>query len=116
MATALASSVNRSMSSLLARLPRRIIFIATTRFKQDGGYRILPKHRIEEAAAARAATVLQRQLAAAEDSEVLARLDPRENEVISLSAAEHAAFVSAVQPVVAKYRNELDRRLFTYLD
>jgi TRAP-type transport system periplasmic protein len=67
-------------------------------------------------AAARAATVLQRQLAAAEDSEVLARLDPRENEVISLSAAEHAAFVSAVQPVVAKYRNELDRRLFTYLD
>ncbi len=67
-------------------------------------------------AAAREATVLQRQLAAAEDGEVLARLDPRENDVIRLSAAEHTAFVSAVEPVVAKYRNELDHRLFTYLE
>ena len=66
--------------------------------------------------AAREATVLQRRLAAAEDTEVLAKLDPRANEVIHLTAAEHAAFVDAVQPVCAKYRKELDPKLFAYLN
>ncbi len=65
--------------------------------------------------AAREATALQRQLAAAEDAEMLAKLDPRENEVIRLTEAEHAAFVATVQPVLAKYRKELDPKLFSFI-
>jgi len=67
-------------------------------------------------AAALEATAFQHQLAAAEDAEILAKLNPRDNDVISLTAAEHAAFVAAVQPVLAKYRQELDPELFRYLD
>lgn len=67
-------------------------------------------------AAAREATMLQRQLAAAEDAAVLEKLDPRENEVIHLTDAERAAFVDAVQPVLARGREELDPKLFAYLD
>ena len=66
-------------------------------------------------AAAREATLLQRRLAAAEDAAVLAKLDPRDNEVIRLTGTEHAAFAAAVQPVLAKYREELGPRLFSYL-
>jgi C4-dicarboxylate-binding protein DctP len=66
-------------------------------------------------AAAREATQFQHQLAAAEDAEILAKLDPRENDVISLSADEHAAFVAAVEPVLVKYRRELEPKLFSYL-
>lgn len=61
------------------------------------------------------ATAYQHELAAAEDAEILAKLDPRDNDVISLTADEHAAFVAAVQPVLAKYRKELDPKLFSYL-
>ena len=43
------------------------------------------------------ATALQRQLVASEDEEVLARLDPRENDIIELTAQEQAAFVAAVE-------------------
>lgn len=67
-------------------------------------------------AAALEATALQHRLAAAEDAEILARLDPRDNDVITLTADEHAAFVAAVQPVLAKYRQELDPQLFRYLE
>ena len=67
-------------------------------------------------AAAPEATALQHELAAAEDAEILAKLDPHDNEVIRLTDAEHAAFVTAVQPVLAKYRNELDPKLFAYLE
>ena len=67
------------------------------------------------AAAALEATALQRRLAAAEDAEVLAKLDPRNNEVIRLTGTEQAAFVAAVQPVLAKYRGELGPQLFSYL-
>ena len=66
--------------------------------------------------AAREATALQRRLAASEDDEVLAKLDPRENDVVHLTAAEHAAFVDAVQPVQARFRRELDPKLFTLLE
>ena len=69
---------------------------------------------VDEAAAE--ATVLQRQLAASEDEDVLARLNPRENDVIHLTGGEHAAFVEAVQPVLARYRTTLDPRLFELLD
>ena len=61
------------------------------------------------------ATALQRQLAASEDQDVLTKLDPRDNEVVRLTAAEQAAFVAAVQPVLARYRKQLDPKLFEYL-
>ncbi len=67
-------------------------------------------------AAALEATALQHDLAAAEDAEILAKLDPRENEVLSLTDAEHAAFVAAVRPVMEKYRRELAPELFRHID
>ena len=65
--------------------------------------------------AAHEATAFQHALAAAEDDEVLAKLDPRENDVIRLTAAERDAFVKAVEPVLAKHRGNLDPKLFDYL-
>ena len=75
-----------------------------------------PEVRAAVDAAAREATALQRRLAAAEDAEVLGKLDPLNNEVIHLTDAERAAFVAAVQPVLAKYQKELDPKLFAYLE
>lgn len=66
-------------------------------------------------AAAHAATTYQHKLAAAEDDAILGLLDPRENEVIRLSAAEQDAFVLAVAPMRARHRKNLDPRLFEYL-
>ena len=66
--------------------------------------------------AARLATAAQRQLAALEDREVLAKLSPRENDVIQLTPVMHAAFVEAVQPVRARLQEALDPRLFAYLE
>jgi TRAP-type C4-dicarboxylate transport system substrate-binding protein len=68
---------------------------------------------VEESA--RAATAYQHRLAAAEDDEVRKKLDPAKNEVIELSAAERAAFVAAVRPVLEKHRGSLDPKLFDYL-
>ena len=65
--------------------------------------------------AAREATALQRKLAAEEDQQVLKQLNPRENEVIHLTPAEHDAFVKAVEPVRARHSAELDPKLFEYL-
>lgn len=67
-------------------------------------------------AAARQATALQLDLAAAEDAQILAKFDPRRNEVIHLTDAERAAFVAAVQPVLLKYRRELDPQLFAWFE
>ena len=67
-------------------------------------------------AAAREATTLQHRLAAAEDAAILAKLDPGTNTIIRLTRAEHDAFVAAVQPVLDKYRKELDPRLFACID
>jgi TRAP-type C4-dicarboxylate transport system substrate-binding protein len=69
---------------------------------------------VEEAA--HEATLLQRRLAIAEDEEVLRKLDPRENEVVHLSAKERAAFVDAVQPVIARHRDEIDAKLLNALE
>ena len=66
-------------------------------------------------AAAAEATVLQRQLAAAEDEEMLKRLDPAQNEVVQLSAAEHRAFTEAVRPVTDKYRKDYGDSFFALL-
>jgi TRAP-type C4-dicarboxylate transport system substrate-binding protein len=74
-----------------------------------------PEVRAAVEAAAAEATALQRQLAAAEDEDVLTRLDPRENDVIELTEEERAAFVAAVQPVLARHRAQLDPELFDHL-
>jgi TRAP-type C4-dicarboxylate transport system substrate-binding protein len=66
-------------------------------------------------AAAKEATAFQHELAAEEDETILAKIDPQENELIRLSAAEHEAFVQAVEPVLAKHRRALDPKLFEYL-
>jgi TRAP-type C4-dicarboxylate transport system substrate-binding protein len=66
--------------------------------------------------AAAEATMLQRRLAAAEDEEMLKRLDPAENEVVQLTAEEHSAFVDAVKPVTDKYRKELGEEWFALID
>jgi TRAP-type C4-dicarboxylate transport system substrate-binding protein len=65
--------------------------------------------------AAREATAFQHALAAGEDEEILAKIDPRENEVVRLTPAEHEAFREAVAPVVARHRGTLDARLFEFL-
>jgi TRAP-type C4-dicarboxylate transport system substrate-binding protein len=67
-------------------------------------------------AAAGEATAYQRQLAAAEDAGILAKLDPAKNEVITLTDAERGAFMKAVEPVLDKYRKLLGSRLFAYLE
>jgi tripartite ATP-independent transporter DctP family solute receptor len=65
--------------------------------------------------AAREATAHQHRLAAAEDEEILAKLDPRENEIVRLTPGERAAFVQAVEPVLARHRKNLDAQLFDYI-
>jgi len=65
--------------------------------------------------AAREATADQHRLAADEDDEILAKIDPRQNEIVRLTPDERAAFVQAVEPVLAKYRKTLDPKLFEYL-
>lgn len=65
--------------------------------------------------AAREATRFQYGLAATEDRDVRAKLDPTRNELIELGAGERAAFVDAVRPVLDKYRGEFDPALFEAL-
>ena len=67
-------------------------------------------------AAAREATAYQRRLAAAEDAEVMAKLDPTENDVIRLSEDERAVFVRAVKPVLDAHRARLGAKLFEDLE
>ena len=64
--------------------------------------------------AAREATRAQRQFAAAEDAEMLAKLDPAENAVISLSDAERAEFAAVVAPVIAAFKEKFGPELFEY--
>ena len=66
-------------------------------------------------AAAREATAYQRQLAAAEDADILQKLDPAKNEVVHLTAVERAAFIKAVKPVLNKHREELDAKVLELL-
>ncbi len=72
------------------------------------------QHAVDQAAAE--ATVLQRQLAAAEDEEMLKRLDPAQNEVVKLTPEEHRAFAQAVKPVTDKYRKDFGESFFALLD
>jgi tripartite ATP-independent transporter DctP family solute receptor len=66
-------------------------------------------------AAASEATSRQREFAAAEDSGVLARLDPDQTEIVRLSDGERALFVEAVAPVIEKQRAALGNEMFDYL-
>jgi TRAP-type C4-dicarboxylate transport system substrate-binding protein len=66
--------------------------------------------------AARVATEYQHALAAAEDKAMLAKLTECDNEVITLTAARHAAFVTALAPVLDKYKRELGPALFRLLE
>lgn len=61
------------------------------------------------------ATPAQRGFAANEDEEIKSRMDPDRNELIELSADERAAFVAAVQPVVAQTMSRFRDELFEYL-
>ena len=67
-------------------------------------------------AAAKDATAYQRQLAAAEDAKILAKLDPAKNEVIRLTDAERGAFIKAVAPVLDKVRSKVDPSIFSALN
>jgi TRAP-type C4-dicarboxylate transport system substrate-binding protein len=82
-----------------------------------GQYREWPRD-VQSAvdAAAKEATAYQRQLAAAEDAEIMAKLDPAQNEVIRLTDPERAAFMKSVEPVLDKYRKQLGPKLFAYLE
>ena len=61
------------------------------------------------------ATLFQHKLAAEEDDEILAKLDPARNDVVHLTPAERDAFVAAVTPVIERHRGGLDPALFNYL-
>ncbi|HSE00711.1 MAG TPA: TRAP transporter substrate-binding protein [Burkholderiales bacterium] len=67
-------------------------------------------------ASAREATVYQRRLAAAEDAEILPKLEAAGNEVIRLTDAERAAFLNAVEPVLEKHRKKMDPKLLACLE
>ena len=91
-------------------------FGATLFICSEARYRSWPQEvRIAVEDAAREATLLQRQLAAAEDAAILKKFDPRENEVIHLSAAERMAFVEAVRDVVGAHRPEIDTALYAWI-
>jgi hypothetical protein len=66
--------------------------------------------------AATEATAFQRHLAAAEDEEMLKKLDPAQNEVVTLTPDEHRAFVEAVKPVTDQYRRDFGKSFFTLLE
>lgn len=66
--------------------------------------------------AAAEATVLQRQLAAAEDADILKKLNPAENDIVQLTPEEHRAFAEAVRPVTDKYRKDYGDSFFALLD
>ena len=62
------------------------------------------------------ATAYQHELAGAEDAVILQKIDPNENEIAELSDSERAAFVQAMAPVLARYRNTLNPALFNMLN
>ena len=62
------------------------------------------------------ATKAQRTLAEAEDADILAKLDPDENEIVHLTDAERAAFKAAVGPLLTEQRKILGDELFAYVE
>jgi tripartite ATP-independent transporter DctP family solute receptor len=72
------------------------------------------QHAVTQAAAA--ATRAQRQLAAAEDDEVMGKLDPAQNEIVHLTEVERSQFVHALAPLVNEQRALFGDELFRYLE
>ena len=62
------------------------------------------------------ATEHQRRLAQDEDADIMARLDPAENQVVTLTAAERAAFKAAVRPLLTEQRKTLGEHLFAHIE
>jgi tripartite ATP-independent transporter DctP family solute receptor len=92
------------------------IFGASAMLVNAERYRSWPQDvRAAVDAAAQEATKHQHRLAAAEDAEIIAKFDNAQNEIIALTPPEHAAFVAAVQPMLARHRADLDPKLFDYL-
>ncbi|MEE8445780.1 MAG: TRAP transporter substrate-binding protein [Alphaproteobacteria bacterium] len=69
---------------------------------------------VDEAAAV--ATAAQRGFASAADAEVLAAIDPAQNEIHHLSDDERAAFVAAVAPLVDEQRERFGPELIGHLE
>jgi len=66
--------------------------------------------------AAAEATAAQRKLAATQDADVLARLDPATVAVVHLTNAERAQFQDLVRPMTTVYKDLLGPDLFAHLD
>ena len=60
------------------------------------------------------ATTAQRMLAAKEDEEILAKLDPAKNEIVELTDEERASFIQVTASFVAKHRKIIGEELFSY--
>jgi TRAP-type C4-dicarboxylate transport system substrate-binding protein len=67
-------------------------------------------------AAAPEATAFQRQLATAEDAEMMAKFDRSKVEITALTEVERAAFVDALRPVLDRHRKTFDPQLFRHLE
>jgi TRAP-type C4-dicarboxylate transport system substrate-binding protein len=65
--------------------------------------------------AASAATQEQRALATAEDDEILAKFNPDENEIISLSDADRALFLEVVSPLIVEQRKKFGHETLALL-
>jgi TRAP-type C4-dicarboxylate transport system substrate-binding protein len=61
------------------------------------------------------ATAAQRQFAATEDEDVLAKLRRGQNDIIHLTDLERASFIEAVAPVVQEQRPIFGNQLFRHL-
>ena len=62
------------------------------------------------------ATAAQRDLAQAEDADILEKVDPAENEIVHLTDTERAAFKAAVGPLLAEQRKILGEDLFAHVE
>ncbi|MDH5748504.1 MAG: TRAP transporter substrate-binding protein [Rhodospirillales bacterium] len=72
------------------------------------------REAVNEAAAE--ATAAQRGFAAAEDAEILEKLDPSQNELVRLSDGERASFMTAVAPVIVEQKEKFGTKLFSFLE
>jgi len=71
------------------------------------------QHAVTTAAAE--ATQAQRQFAAAEDDDVMARLDPGQNEIVQLTEAARTEFTQLLAPLVSEQRVRFGDHLFRHL-
>jgi TRAP-type transport system periplasmic protein len=74
-----------------------------------------PAARAAVEAAALEATAYQRHLAAAEDADMMNKLNTGNARLIQLSEREREAFIAALRPVTDRHRKDFDPRLFRLL-